>query len=285
MSWEFFLAISVVSGVAATLYHRRLQHHGGHGELGYGVISGTMSAGLIAVFLLFTGFDTRWELVPWENVALMVVFWAGADMLLNLAHRATEASLFSVLFTTRVFWGIVAALIFLDESMSLKAVIGTLLIAGSVILVVYKPGLTWASRPALLTLGASFFFGLALTNDGIVVRDGFDVPTYYIVAFLLPAIAIAAFSKSARKSAADLVKTGEYKGIFPLAVLHVISGLAFLEAFQAGQDLSIVQSLNQTQTILVVLGALIFLRERKNIGRRVVASIISFVGVLLVVLS
>lgn len=77
--------------------------------------------------------------------------------------------------------------------------------------------------------------------------------------------------------------TGVAKNILIVGLLNAVSAVTIFMAFQKGKELSVLASLNQIITILLVLGAALLLKERRYFTRRMVAAVISFIGVLLII--
>lgn len=286
MTWLIFLSISLITSSAAVLLQRYMQRDSDMNPLGFYISSATVSSMLIAVFLLFSGFDTNWDTLPIGNLLLSTVLWGGANAFVVHTLRRTEASLFSILFTTRVLWSIAIAIVFLDESFTLLNALGTLtMLVGSVV-AIYERGSKWDKTGVLLSLGAGFLVGAGIANDGIVLSNGYDVPSYFLWAFLSPAVMYAITLPKARKDAIEIMKTPTLnRNVAILSLMYVVSSVTLFWAFQSGQDLAILSSLNQTQTVLIVIGAIILLGEKEKPMQKLIGSVITVIGVVLLVVG
>ena len=65
-----------------------------------------------------------------------------------------------------------------------------------------------------------------------------------------------------------------------LAFFYAISAVTVFEAYQVGRNAAQIAPLNQTTIIVTVVLAVIFLKEKTQFARKILGSLISFVGVL-----
>lgn len=284
MSWAILLAISILTATASTLLARFIQSHHKLHPAAFTIISNGGSGILLLLLALIHGYDTRWGLIPKFNLAMMAVLWASANVFIMYSLRRVEASLFGVIFTTRVIWTILISVFFLGESLSTEAIIGAFILLFSSGLALWEENLSFKNKSILFCFLASLLFGIAVANDGIIISHGYDVISYFALAFGIPALSLIIFSPAGRTQAIQVLTKPQISlRLAIVAVLNAISAVTIFYAFQRGRQLSILASLNQTQTILMVFGAAIFLKERRYFARRAVAAAISFIGVLLII--
>jgi drug/metabolite transporter (DMT)-like permease len=284
MSWAVWLTTSILSVSIAVILQRFIQKDSGLNPLGFIVLPCAIATILLLIIALSKGFDTRWELVPKWNLALSALLWPVANIAYVYALRRAEASQYSILFTARVLWTILVSVVFLNESLRKWALVGALFLFASSLLAVWEEGLSLRRKSTIFCLTNAFFVGLAIANDGIILAHGYDVISYTVFAFAFTPILIGGLSSASRSSMMAIIKNHRTLiGVTILAILYAISEVTLFWAFQKGKELSILASLNQTQTILIVLGAAIFLKERRYLTRRLIAAAISLVGVLLVI--
>ncbi len=273
-----------MSAVAATILQRYVQKDSKLHPLGYIVLPCAIATVLLLVLALIRGYDTRWELLPKFNLLLLAVVWPIANLLYVSAMRRVEASQFSVIFTTRVLWVIIASAIFLNERLPLAAVVGALFLFASSVLALWEEGISYRHIGILYVLLNAMLAGLGVTNDGVILSRGYDVISYFVIGFAVTPLVFWIISPNARSSSFSIIRDRKlFLQATTLAILYAISAVTLFYAFQKGRELSILSSLNQIQTILIVLGAAILLKERRYLTRRLIAAIISFIGVLLVI--
>src|SRR4029078_6462487 len=99
------------------------------------------------------------------NLLLMSFLLGVGNMLTFSGLKRVEASEFTVLFSTRAVWSVVAAILILGESFSLKQVLGGGLIIASVFLVSWKRKSFRLTEGEMLILAAAALFGIEFVND------------------------------------------------------------------------------------------------------------------------
>lgn len=280
MSWQLLVTISVLTYSISVLLQRVLLKNEKTDSVAFSIIFQLITGLLIFIYALIRGFSTP-NLAPLlPNLVLMTVLYGAGNVFIFKALKAVEASEFTIVFATRTIWTIMAAILFLGESFSLQQFLGTALILSSVALVSWQKGLK-LGRGTLLSLIAAAFFGLAFANDAFIIRN-FDVPSYLGIAFIVPALAIwAVFPKSTVKMKPMLDKSF-LKKLSVLSVLYATSAITIFLAYQVGRNAAQIAPLNQTSTILTVILAIVFLQEKAHLARKLLGSILSFIGIIFV---
>lgn len=279
LSWQLLVAISVVTNSVSVLLQKVILKDDKTDSIAFSIVFQIFTGLLILIYSLIRGFSVP-NLIPLlPNLVLMTILYGAGNIFIFKALKTSEASQFTIIFATRTIWSITAAVLFLGEGFTIKQLLGTALILSSIVLVAWQDKLKFG-KGTLLSLGAAAFFGLAFANDALIVRN-FDVPSYMSIAFIIPALAVwAIFPKSTAKMKAMLEK--EFiKKLGILGVFYAVSALTIFFAYQIGRNAAQIAPLNQTSMILTVILAIIFLKEKSQLGRKILASILSFIGVLL----
>ena len=215
------------------------------------------------------------------NLILMSVLLGVGNMLTFGGLKKVEASEFTVLFSTRALWSVVAAILILGESFNIKQVFGAGLIIASVFLVSWKKKSFRLTEGEMLILAAAALFGLEFVNDTYLVGR-VDLFFYLPLIFLFPAIFAGALNYKKMLRVHKIVSTKNFLKLSFLALLFAVSATATLTAYTKGHNAAQIAILNQTSTILIVLLGIIFLKERTHIKLKIMGAVISLIGVFLV---
>ena len=280
MSWQILVAISVVTYSISVLLQRLLLKNNKVDSVAFSIIFQLFTGILILVYALIRGFSTP-NLIPLlPNLALMIILYGAGNVLIFKALKAVEASEFTIVFATRSLWTILAAILFLGESFSSKQLLGTGFILSSVALVSWQKGLK-LNRGTLISLLAALVFGLAFVNDAFIIRN-FDVPSYLALAFIFPALAIWAITPASTGKMKSMLTNDFLQKLSLLGVLYATSAITIFLAYKVGRNAAQIAPLNQTATIVTVVLAIIFLKEKAQLARKIIGAIFSFIGVVLV---
>lgn len=282
MTWQLYIAITIITFSFCTILQRVILKDNKTDPMAFSLFFQLMIGLLIGAFTLLTvGFDfTNWQTVIF-NLAASTIIYAFANITQFQALKRIEASRYTVIFATRVFFTILASSIFLQEGLTPLQFLGTALVLAGVIIVTLKRGdkLKFSLGEGL-TLVAAGLIGLANTNDRVIVSS-LPVSSYVCIAFLLPAIFTAVVFPKAIVRMKPLFSLALFPKMLVLCVLFASSALTFFSALQLGPNSSQVVSLNLTSVIVIVLLSIILLKERDHIGRKLLGAALSFTGVLL----
>lgn len=281
MNWQIFLTISVLSTAASTLVQRVLLRKKRTDPIALSIVFQLLGGVFVGTYALLKGFQIPHILPVLPNFFLMPILYGSANIFLFYALKYIEASEYTILYATRMLWTIFAAIVFLQESFSMQQVLGTFLILSSVVLVSWKSAKFEFNKGTIFALLGAGAFGLGLANDSFIVRN-VDVPSYMSIAFILPALVTwAIFPKSTKKMRALLEKENLPMTCI-VSAMAGISAVTYFTAYQIGRNAAQIAALNQTATILTVILGIVLLKERSSMLKKLLAAIISAVGVILI---
>lgn len=282
MNWQILLSISILTYSVSVLLQRMLLKNNKSDPVAYSIVFQLLTGILIGIYAVFRGFSTP-NLIPLiPNLVLMTILYGAGNVFVFSALKIIDASEFTIVSASKALWTIMGAIIFLKEGFSLQQALGTFLIITSVVLAFWRKQKFTFSRGFIFSVLAALFFGFAFTNDAFILNN-FDVPSYLTIIFITPALAVWAVYP---KSIAKMKLLFERKILLKLGllgVLYAISAITFFLAYQIGKNAAQIASLYQTATIIIVILSIIFLKERTDLWKKLLAVIISFIGVLLII--
>ena len=280
MEWYVYLIINVVVFSLATIYQRSILKNSKDPVIFY-VVNGLIGGSILLVHGLWVGFKIPNLQDISLNLIILTVLLGFGNMLNFNALKKVDASEFTVLFSTRAIWSVVAAIFILGESFGIKQIFGAVLIIASVFLVSWKKKSFRLNEGEMLTLAAAAFFGLEFINDTYILNK-VDLLFYIPLIFLLPAAAVAAVNYKKLPHIRKIVSFKDFLKLSLLALMFAISATATLTAYQKGHNAAQIAVLNQTSTILIVFLGIIFLKERSHMKLKIIGAIVSLIGVYLV---
>lgn len=237
----------------------------------------SIAFGLVSLFFGFKFPAIDWSLLIFVFAALL---WGLGTIFLFKAYKALEASEVTILTSVRVVVTILISVLFLKEIFGFEKILGTIIILASVMFVAnlkkgfrFSKGTTYAFLVAL-------FYGAAVTLDAIILKT-YDVVSYLPVAnFLIFIILLLIYPKSVKKWRVATDR-GFLKKMLPLVFFCCIQAYAYYFAIQRAQ-VSQVSTISLTQVVVTVLLAAVLLGEKDNLVKKLIASVLVFIGVLLV---
>lgn len=230
--------------------------------------------------LNFTGFSN-----VIGNLVLTAVLYAGMNYFLFKSFKQSEASIVTILFSTNAGWMLLGSAFFLGESITIPKLIGIALIIGVTALISTESGKVKIDKKLVYPLEAAFLLGLAFVNDAYILNS-VELLTYLAIAFLLPGftLLLSLVPGKKYKEIANLTKSDLMKNVL-LSVLYAASTILVFYSYKIGADASVVGPLQQLSVFGTVILSYILLKERKNLGKKAIATILAIAGGIILTLS
>lgn len=229
-----------------------------------------------------------WQLPSKLSVGLLLiaacVFYAINDRLQTSVRKNLEVSVFATLSQFGTVFLILYGFIVFNDDFVMTKIIGALLIIAANAWVLYKPskGKFVMNRYYLIGIIALFAFATAISID-IGINDQFNLPFYIALTLLIPAGMVAIIERINAKSIIRELKVGN-RNFF--AITGIAWGLLILFGLRAYQfgEVSTIVPLQAVSVILNVTVAYIFLKERNDGLKKLLAALIAVIGVYITVL-
>lgn len=244
------------------------------------VILELIGAGSILLLSPFFKITFPTDIRVYILLGLSIIFYTIVDRLNTIVRSGMEASTFSVIRQLSTAFMIFAGFIFFKEPFIISKFVGAILIILSNILVFYKKGTAKIDKYVVLGMLANLFFTIALFLD-VNISNNFNLAFYVAITLGIPSILIFIFEKIKISDLKTEFRNGNKKMMIITAISWSTSIMATLKAYELGPA-SVVAPLCALAVILNVLFGYIFLKERKDVKKKVLASLFIILGVLLI---
>ena len=213
-------------------------------------------------------------------LGLAVIFYTIVDRLNTVVRKGLEASTFSVIKQLSTVFMIFAGFVFFKEPFIITKFIGAFLIIISNILVFYRKGEIKIDKYVGLGIIANIFLAIALFLD-VNISENFNLAFYVATSLGIPAIIILLVERIKFSDLKTEFQNGNKKAIIITSITWATSIMASLKAYQLGPA-TVVAPLCALAVILNVLVGYIFLKERDNLLKKIIASILVILGVIFI---
>lgn len=282
MNWQIFLTISILCESFGRVVQRFMMKENTADPVSVAVWFQFVTGFLLLIFAIFHGFKLPadlFSLIP--NLLLVPILFGSMSILIFKALQLTEASVFTILFNSRVIITVLLAVIFLNNPFTLRQIMGTFLILASVFLVSFKKQSLQFKTGEIFSLLAGVFLAVGVINDSIILKK-FDVATYSALGFIAPGFFIWIINPKSTNKILRLPKNKIFPKIGLMSLIYGVGYLSYNFAFFTGQNAAKIAAIFPITAVLTVLLSVLLLKERSNLLKKFIAVIISFVGVLLV---
>lgn len=240
-----------------------------------------MIAGLTALLLCpFFEFKFPTNISVYIMLGISIIFYAISDRINTTVRSGIEASTFSMLKQLSTTFMILAGLIFLKEEFVLTKFIGAMLIVFSNIIIFYQKGKFEFNKYILLGILANITFTVALFLD-VNISDNFNLPFYVALTLIVPALLIMIFERIKPSEIKNELVNGNKKAIAITALSWAMSIISQLRAYQLG-NVTVIAPLCALTVILNVIVGYLFLKERDNLLRKIIAAILIIISIILI---
>jgi transporter family protein len=282
MNWQIFILISLIFGSISTLLQKILLRDNDIDPIGFSIFFQVLIGIIFIVIALILGQNL---FLNWNkqifNIALAVVLYGFGNVFVFKALKNTEASKFTVLFSSRALFTTLASTLLLSEGLTTKQLVGAVLIILGIIVATLKSFKYKFQRVDLLGVAAGLFFGLANTNDRFLLHS-LNLYPYLFMVFMLPGIFVLGVYPKTFSKMNVFLKGKIFIKILFLCSIYAISAVTFFAALQKAPNSSQVVNVNLVGVILTVILSIIFLKEKQNTLKKLVGALLAFIGLVLV---
>ena len=292
MNWLIAITISVITGSSGAILQRVLMKNKVSGSYAYSALSQIFSAVVCLIIAFMIGkqnFPTIEQIFS-NNLYLFILFSSFLYALHAVfgfkALQSVEVSRFSVIYSLRSVITIIAATMFLDEKLTFVQLFGALLILLAIIFLNTSSlkSLFKFSKGEIYVLLASVCFGVATVSDKYLL-DWFDYGPYLFIDFLVPGLILFLARPKSFNESVGLIKQKLGPKIILFSTFYAIAAITFFAALAQADNASLVSGVGQIGTIVTVLMGIFILKERKDIVKKLVATMLSFVGLILLIIK
>ena len=282
MSWQVLIGLSIVLEAFGRITQRVMMKGEKSDPIASAIVY-QLAAGIIfAITALAVGFeipDLR-PLIPYLLVT--PILWGTMNIFVFKSLQSTEASVFTILFAMRTLIVILLSIVFLDETFTPVQAAGTLLILIAVVLVSWKKQALQLKRGEIYALVAAVFIAIGSVNDSYIARTVPVLP-YLAYNFFFSGIFVLLLNPRAlRRVIATTKEKSTISSAILLAFIYAGSAGTALTAYQVGRNAAQLGAVYPISNILVVVLAVLFLKERTRLLIKLLAVILSVAGVVLV---
>lgn len=277
--WFLFVALYIILAVAFTQFYKivlNTSKSDGTLTVLLQFIAG-LSALLLSPFFKFT-FPTDWKVYLLLGIAC--IFYALSDRMNTTVRSGIEASTFSIIKQLSTVFMILAGLLFFKEQFVWKKIIGAGLIIFSNILIFYKKGNQKLDKYVLLGILSNIIYSVALFLD-VNISDSFNLAFYVALTLLVPALFITIAERVKLSNIKKEFKNGNKKAILITGLCWGTMIVVQLRAYQLGEATSVAPLCALTVIGNVLVGYL-FLKERNNLLKKLIAAFLIIMSVFLI---
>lgn len=280
MDWFWLTLISILFVSVANVLQRVLMKHDKSNPYSYAIVFHLLLALLNAICIII--FNSQIALFNGNFLLLIIssVLWGATSVFLFKALKLLDVSEVTILSTTKIFVIIIASILFLHESFSLKKALGAIIIVIATILVTNQKGKMKFNEGVFYTFLMVVFSGTALVIDSFNVKN-YDPIFYNTIQNLLSGLFLFFVAPKALREWKQFTSPSFIVRMLPLTFFSTIQALTYLIALKTPGITAQSGVMRQSTIIVTVILAVIFLGERKEITKKIIAGTLVTIGIIL----
>lgn len=239
-----------------------------------------LAALLCTIYLPFFKFKLPSELRVYLFLGLSIIFYTMSDRLGTTVRSGMEASSYNIIGQLSTVFMIFAGILFFKEELVISKLVGAFLIIVSNVLVFYKKGSFKIDKYIGLGIVANLCLATALLID-VNNSEQFSLPFYVMITLSVPTILIFIFERIKIKDIKNEFKLVNKKALFITSFSWATMIISQLRAYQLG-SVTVVAPLLSVSAILNVIIGYLFLNEKDNLFRKILAAILVIISVILI---
>lgn len=219
---------------------------------------------------------------PTNNISYLFILissliWTAIVIISNYSYKYTEVSLRAPISQVRVLFLLLMSILFLSEKLTISKGIGTLLIFSGMIILRFKKGkMDLKHKGIQLTILTAFLVALVAIFEKLALGNASPEFISFFV-YLIPAFIFSLFMIKKKKEFKSIIKN-QYKVVLLASLLGAVFYYLSLKAY-ALIDVSSAFPIIKTSAIVTVLLGIIVLKEKQNMLRKIIATLIILAGI------
>jgi len=235
---------------------------------------------LTGAFALIKGFHPPILQGYIVNYILAGVLWGGMSLLSFKALQTIGAGEMTIITSSSVMITIIVSVLFLGEIFGYTKILGTVLILGAIILLYGKKKFHWTNG-IIFAFGAAICTGFALANDAYILKGGYDAISYVPIICFLPGIFIMLIQPRAILNIPKMIHPSVMKNMALFSGFYALQAITYYIALERGANAGQLSTMTKSSIILTVIFAAILLKERNDLGKKILSAIFATIAVLL----
>ena len=244
------------------------------------VVAQIVTSGFTLLLIPFFTIRFPTDMRVYIVLGISIIFYALHDRLATTIRKGLEASTYSIINQLSNVFMIIAGVLLFKETVVWHRMIGAALILFSNVMIFFEKGKFRFNKYVILAVIANLLYTCSVLID-VNLSEQFNLPFYIILTLFIPAILITIFERIKIKDIVGEFKTGNTKSIIITSIAWSIAILAHLRSLQLGK-VTIVAPLSSLGVILNVIVSFLFLKEKDNLLKKIIASLLIMLGIFLI---
>lgn len=214
------------------------------------------------------------------QLVIMVVSQAFGNILFFKGVKSLDAGTAQIAFSSILIWGAILSVIFLGSEFSFIQLVGIIIMLVSILVVQYKKNKLSLDKGFLYIMASAVLFAIFQVASADLSKE-ISTGAYLLIAYFGPSLIIGTlYFKNIKKDYKLLqnqLKHTSLKTIFASGTSMLYFIFSYL-AYRSSPDSGVVVVLLTSQVVLSVILGIVFLKEKENKARKLLAGALAFLA-------
>lgn len=280
MNWFFYALLGAISLSAYQVSTRVFLK--GKGDSSAFTFVTMLSGGLLSLpFLFFETIRANLSTTDWLMFLVVVLLSVAVDLVFTRARQLEQVSVTSIAIQTGLLWNLLGGLFIFGEGIALQKILGvSLILLGNLVLIWHGQKLRLTPGFCLALLGV-FLFNITSSLGKNLVRHFSPVLYIASLSFAEGVIIYGLLGAQRWRRARQELHLQGLK-VLLVGPLLAYATILVSKAFEVGGEFSRVLPIFGLALVFSTLSGVFLLGEKENLGRKLLALILAFIGAYLV---
>jgi drug/metabolite transporter (DMT)-like permease len=279
MNWFWLTITYLILLTSATLINKKSLNNLNIDEIVYGASIQLATSGMSLFLALLTGWNFVFNSASTPLFIGMGITYFFAISCYYTGLKKTELSVAAILDSTGSIYSLILGALLLNEPLLLNKLIGIAFIIAAVLIVSLKNKGSSFNKYSWILLFSAFFYALGAIFDKKL--NTFGNPLSYLTLSFATA-GIFMFLINFKRTKIAFKETFRNKnfwvGISINGILYSLGFWALFEAYNRGGEVSRMFPITLSMSVIIPILGIIFLKERDNIAKKLIAIVIMILG-------
>lgn len=279
MNWFWLTIIYLIFLTSAILINKKSLNNLNIDEIVFGASIQLATSVTSLFFALLTGWNFVFNSASIPLFISMGIIYSLAISFYYTGLKKTELSVAAIFDSTGSIYSLVLGTLFLNEPILLNKLIGIVLIVAAILIVSLKNRVSSFNKYSWILLISAFFYALGAIFDKKL--NAFGNPLSYLTLSFATAglsILLINFKRTKKAFMGTFKNKNFWIGISINGILYSLGFWALFEAYNRGGEVSRMFPITLSMSVIIPILGIIFLKERDNIAKKLVAIVIMIIG-------
>ncbi len=277
--WKFWAILYLISSVTfAQTFKKANRNMKNAGSLT--ILLEIFTAFFALFFIPFFDIKFSTDINIYIVLLTVICIYAATDRLNIEARYGLDPSIFSMLKQLSTVFLMIFGFIFLKEEVVIKKIIGAVIIILANFILTIDKGKITINKYFLMCFLSNFLFAIAMLIN-VNISDNFNLAIYTIMTVFFPSLLIFVFGKHSIKGLIEEFNLYDKPKFLVSSFCWCLMLISSVRAYQLG-NVTVVAPILTLTSILNTLYEYIIIKNKKNFMKKIVASILIILGVILI---